>query len=268
MTLTPRLAFVTVVATLAYLGLAVLGWGGVRAFFSHPALIALAIVLFALAGVALFSRGNLSPGEREDRANRWVIAAFGLIGVLAAYLPAYTDRMEFWTFDGNTVRWLGVVLFAAGGALRLWPVFVLGRRFSGLVAIQPRHALVTSGIYSVLRHPSYLGLLVSSLGWALAFRSGVGVLLTALIMPPLLVRIAAEERLLRTQIRRRLRRVPRPDVAAHSRALLTRVPSPSPAQNATARGSRAGQHGRRASHDRPTLARTRPPYRPDHRRHA
>ena len=81
----------------------------------------------------------------------------------------------------------------------MWPVFVLGRRFSGLVAIQPGHTLVTSGIYGVIRHPSYLGLLVNSLGWALAFRSGVGVLLTALMIPPLLARIRAEERLLRTQ---------------------------------------------------------------------
>jgi len=39
--------------------------------------------------------------------------------------------------DGDAVRWLGVALFALGGAIRLWPVFVLGDRFSGLVAIQP-----------------------------------------------------------------------------------------------------------------------------------
>jgi hypothetical protein len=30
----------------------------------------------------------LSPGEEEDRSNRWVIAAFSLIGLLIAYLPA------------------------------------------------------------------------------------------------------------------------------------------------------------------------------------
>lgn len=195
----PRLAFITIVASLAYLGLAILGWGGFAAFFSHPPLIALTIVICVLTGVALFSSGNLSPGVREDRANRWVIAAFALIGLLLAYLPAYTDWKGFWIIDGDAIRWLGVVLFAAGGALRLWPVFVLGRRFSGLVAIQPEHTLVTSGVYGVIRHPSYLGLLVSSLGWALAFRSGVGLLLAALLIPPLVVRIRAEERLLRTQ---------------------------------------------------------------------
>src|SRR5215471_12591352 len=199
MTPTPKVAFITVVATLAYLGLAILGWGSFAAFFSHPALIALTVVGFVLTGVALFSGGNLSPGEREDRGNRWVLAAFGVIGILLAYLPAYTDRKDFWTLDGDAIRWLGVVLSAAGGALRLWPVFVLGHRFSGLVAIQPKHTLVTSGVYGVIRHPSYLGLLVNALGWALAFRAGVGVLLTALMIPPLLARIHAEERLLHTQ---------------------------------------------------------------------
>jgi protein-S-isoprenylcysteine O-methyltransferase Ste14 len=68
-----------------------------------------------------------------------------------------------------------------------------------LVAIQPGHTLVTTGIYRIIRHPSYLGLLVNSLGWALAFRAGVGVLLTTLLMLPLLARIRAEEALLRTQ---------------------------------------------------------------------
>jgi protein-S-isoprenylcysteine O-methyltransferase Ste14 len=101
--------------------------------------------------------------------------------------------------DGDAIRRLGVVLFAAGGVLRIWPVFVLGNQFSGLMAIQPGHALVTSGVYGVVRHPSYLGLLVNSLGWALAFRSGVGVPLTALLIPPLVARIRAEERLLGSQ---------------------------------------------------------------------
>jgi len=198
MTPTPRLAFTTMAATLAYLGLAVLGWGGFAAFFSHPVLIALAITLFVLSGVALFSGGNLSPGVREDRANRWVLVVFGVTGLLQAFLPASTDRKGFWTLDEDAIRWLGIVLFA-GGALRIWPVFVLGRRLSGLVAIQPGHTLVTRGVYGVIRHPSYLGLLVNSLGWALAFRSVVGVLLTALLIPPLLARIRAEERLLRAQ---------------------------------------------------------------------
>ncbi len=199
MAFSPLTALIIMLSTFGYLGLAVLGGGGFAAFFSHPALVALSILLVLMAGISMLSRGNLSSGEREDRSNRWVLVAFIIIGLLAGYLPAYSDRKEFLAVDGEIIRWVGVVLFAAGGALRIWPVFVLGRRFSGLVAIQPGHTLVTTGIYGIVRHPSYLGLLVNMLGWALAFRSGVGVLLTALVIPPLLARIRAEEVLLRAQ---------------------------------------------------------------------
>lgn len=194
-----KLALGTIFSTLVYFALTILGAGGWTRFFSHPPLIALTIVLFVLAAISLFTEGNVSPGEHEDRTNRWVFIPFSVLGLLAGYLPAYTDRKDFWTFDGDTVRWLGVALFIVGGALRIWPVFVLGRRFSGLVAIQPGHTLVTTGIYGVIRHPSYLGMMVNALGWSLAFRSGVGVLLTALLIPPIIARIRSEERLLLSQ---------------------------------------------------------------------
>lgn len=195
----PKLVVFSVVTTAAYLALAILGFGGWDAFFSHPPLVALAVVTVLTVVAAAFTQCNLSSGEREDRSNRWVLAAFGVIGLASGYLPAYTDRIGFRTFDGDSVRSLGVVLYAGGMVLRLWPVFMLGRRFSGLVAIQPGHSLLTTGIYRVIRHPSYLGMLVLSLGWALAFRSGVGVLLVILMIVPVIGRINAEEQLLRSQ---------------------------------------------------------------------
>jgi protein-S-isoprenylcysteine O-methyltransferase Ste14 len=188
-----------IVGSAAYYSLGILGWGGFARFFAHPALVALTIAGAGLAIVSFFAGGSLSPGVREDRSNRWVIWAFGILGLINGYLPAYTDRIDFWTIDGDTVRWLGVVLFVVGGAIRVWPVFVLGHRFSGLVAIQPGHELVTTGIYSVIRHPSYLGLVTNSLGWSLAFRSGVGIAITVLLVPPLIARIRAEEALLSSQ---------------------------------------------------------------------
>jgi protein-S-isoprenylcysteine O-methyltransferase Ste14 len=189
----------SIVGSALYLGLAVLGWGGFAAFFSNPARIALAVVTLLIGVAAFFAGGSLSSGVREDRSNRWVSVALTIIGLVAGYLPALTDRLNFWTINGDAVRWLGVALYAVGGALRLWPVYVLGYRFSGLVAIQPGHALVTTGIYNVIRHPSYLGLFVNALGWALAFRSVVGVLLALLTLGPLVGRIVAEERLLQSQ---------------------------------------------------------------------
>lgn len=185
--------------TVLYLAMAILGWDGFAAFFCRPAFIALTIVMAALGIAAVFAGGNLSPGVREDRDNRWVLIFFFSIGIASGYVPALTDRLDIWTIDGNGVRWPGVILFGLGGALRLWPVYVLGDRFSGLVAIQPGHQLVTTGIYSHIRNPSYLGLLVNALGWSLAFRSGIGVLMTAALISPLIARMHAEERLLASE---------------------------------------------------------------------
>lgn len=180
----------------AYLGLAIYGFGGFTAFFAQPPLTALAVSLLVITVAALFAGGGLSTGEREDRSNRWVLVPFTVIGLALGFVPAYTDRIGFLTIDGDAIRWLGIVLFTIGGALRIWPVYVLGNRFSGLVAIQQGHRLVTSGIYAAIRHPSYAGLLLNCIGWSLAFRSGVGLIMSALLVPPLLSRIRSEEALL------------------------------------------------------------------------
>jgi protein-S-isoprenylcysteine O-methyltransferase Ste14 len=191
-----RLAALTVLSLAAYLGLAIAGAGGAGRFFSHPPLIAVTVVTVALGSAALFSEAHVGSGVREDRSNRWVIAALTALGLIDAYLPAYTDRIDFLTFGGDIVRWLGFFLYTAGGLLRIAPVFVLGGRFSGLVAIQPGHRLVTTGLYGVIRYPSYLGLFLLAAGWGLAFRSGVGVAIAVLMLVVVLARIKSEERLL------------------------------------------------------------------------
>jgi protein-S-isoprenylcysteine O-methyltransferase Ste14 len=188
-----------IAGSLAYLALAVVGAGGIAIFVSRPQFIAAALITLALSIAGAFTHGGIRSGEREDRGNRWVPLALAIIGLLDGYFPAYADHIGFWTLDGNALRWLGVVLLGGGGVLRIWPVYVLGRRFSGLVAIQPGHELVTVGVYGLIRHPSYLGLLVGTLGWAFVLDSGVGVLLTGLILVPLLARIASEEALLESQ---------------------------------------------------------------------
>jgi protein-S-isoprenylcysteine O-methyltransferase Ste14 len=179
-------------------GLAIAGWGGWNAFFAHRPFQALAWVCVALVVLAMFSGSSgLSSGQEEDSKNRWVLAAFMGIALAAAYFSSFTDRIGFWTLDGNAMRWTGVVVCGAGGLLRLIPVFVLRRRFSGLVAIQEGHTLETRGIYGFVRNPSYLGMMVTAVGWAMAFRSVVGIILAFAQLIPLVARIRSEERILR-----------------------------------------------------------------------
>ena len=103
--------------------LAIVGWGGWVAFFAPRALVWLGVVSVAFLVWAMFSDGNMSTGEREDKENRWVLTAFGRLSLLTAYLPAYTDRVGFWTLDGDGIRWVGVAVFSVGCGVRMWPVY-------------------------------------------------------------------------------------------------------------------------------------------------
>ena len=96
--------------------------------------------------------------------------------------------------DGDAVRYFGLFLFFAGSLLRLAAVFVLGRRFSGLVAIQPDHQLKTDGLYRFIRHPSYTGPIASMIGLVLIFRSAIGLIFVILLFLFLVSRMNDEER--------------------------------------------------------------------------
>ena len=190
------LVALTLVQLVVTLALSALGWGGWIPLVAHPARAAFValMLVFVLAGLA--SPVNLSSGDREDTANRRIFlpAMVGLL--LLTWLMPWMDRRDIWTIDGDVARYSGVMLLVLGGVLRIWPMFVLGRRFSGLVAIQSGHELVTGGPYRYVRHPSYLGMMLGLVGWTLVFRSSVGLIASALGLPLLIERIDAEEALL------------------------------------------------------------------------
>ena len=104
-----------------------------------------------------FTDVNLSSGEREDRSNRWIFIPLLVIGLMIAYLPAYTERTGHGFLMAMSFAGLACFFMWSEARCGIRPIFVLGRRFSGLVAIQPGHELVTDDVYRIIRHPSYLG---------------------------------------------------------------------------------------------------------------
>jgi protein-S-isoprenylcysteine O-methyltransferase Ste14 len=176
-----------------YFGLAAWGWGGWTELLAHPARAWACVVVVLMSVAALFTGLNLGGLKRADSRGRWLLAPFTLIALALAWLPAYTDRRDLGTLDGDAVRYLGLALLSVGGVLRVGPMFVLGRRFTWPLASQEEHRLVTDGFYRFIRHPSYLGALLGGIGWVLVFRSGIGLLLFVLLVPMFIGIIRAEE---------------------------------------------------------------------------
>ncbi len=63
---------------------------------------------------------------------------------------------------------LAVILMVIGLAITLWARVVLGRNWSGSVTHKENHELVETGPYRFVRHPIYTGLLLMTVGTAMA----------------------------------------------------------------------------------------------------
>jgi protein-S-isoprenylcysteine O-methyltransferase Ste14 len=180
--------------TLPFLALVVWGWGDWRTFFSHP--VRIGIILLAFAGAIAFGfsgSSSVGVGRREDASSRWLFLPLIIVGIAFAWLPPRLDRLDLWTIDSDAVRYLGLIVTAIGGYIRVATVFELGPRFTIFVAVQSDHHLKTDGFYRFVRHPSYFGALLAMIGWALVFRSIAGVILTGMMLILIIVRIRAEE---------------------------------------------------------------------------
>ena len=143
------------------------------------------------------SRGSTSAAASGPTREGWWIL-FPVAGVVlgSAWLASYADRHDLGTLGGEAVRYLGLACLAAGGTLRVGPMFLLGPRFTWPLASQSGHPLLTTGLYRLIRHPSYAGGLLGMAGWSLVFRSGIGLVLTLLVVPAVVAVIREEEGLL------------------------------------------------------------------------
>jgi protein-S-isoprenylcysteine O-methyltransferase Ste14 len=118
------------------------------------------------------------------------------ISFVGASLLAFAAASIFDSLDigGWAPLIVGVILIAAGIALRLWAILTLGRFFRRIVVIQEGHRVVTEGPYRYVRHPSYSGALLSMLGIGIAIGNVLSILI-CLVVPALgyISRIPTEE---------------------------------------------------------------------------
>ncbi|MEU5421600.1 methyltransferase family protein [Streptomyces sp. NPDC001407] len=154
---------------------------------------------WAAAELALQARQRLRSGRTERSEWRSLLVIWLLFGggVAAAMFTRHAVTALSYPTHGQVLRAVVLAVVWAGIALRLWSIIALGRFFRATVHIQQGHRLVSSGPYRWVRHPSYSGMLLGLLGFAVLVGNALSWLVFAVCaLAAMAYRIRVEERML------------------------------------------------------------------------
>jgi protein-S-isoprenylcysteine O-methyltransferase Ste14 len=180
-----------------------LGWGldAWREYFGNPeraSVIVLALVAGATILVLDLDFDVLRPGQLKLGHQSLLLIVLTVASVVLLWFLPHSDRRQILTISHPALwRGVGLALCTIGVLVRLLALAKLAKQFSAYVTLQEGHELVQSGIYSAIRHPLYLSLLLLGPGFALVFRSLLVWPVLAVTLAFIGSRIHQEERLLR-----------------------------------------------------------------------
>lgn len=149
-------------------------------------------------------RARLRPGPGQPLADKLLLYAFTTgYAVMLIVSSADGSRWHVWPARAPlpVISWMGLAVFAAGWwlVLRALETNAFAVR---VVRPQPErgHRVIDTGVYRVVRHPMYAGLVAVMIGVPLWLGSTLGLLLAAAPIATLALRILVEERVLREHV--------------------------------------------------------------------
>lgn len=143
------------------------------------------------------ARRQMGEPSDFDKKQRWVYLAGAVYVPVLVVVPSW----EYANFVGPIPRdgplaWAGLILFAFGILLLAAAMHALGKLYTSYLGIQHEHRLVTAGVYKYIRHPGYLGEVISMFSVGLSLSSIVGLVLAIVSLFLVLMRIRPEEDML------------------------------------------------------------------------
>ena len=137
-----------------------------------------------------WQKGATTPSQRG-----WWLAA-GMCAIAANLVMRYAPRIApaAEIRPGAAAFGLGMMVLLCGIGLRAWSFRTLGQYFTFTVKVSPGQAVVSDGPYRLLRHPSYTGLMLITIGLGLASANWLALAVTtATWLSMILWRIRIEE---------------------------------------------------------------------------
>lgn len=147
--------------------------------------------------LVVVTRTRRKDGHVRDRGSMLILWLTIFFSITAAEsIPPMLPASVF--LHGHGIRYAAFAAMIAGLLIRWTAIFSLGKAFSVNVAIRATQTLYRAGLYRVVRHPSYSGMMLCLVSVALSERNWISA--AVLLLPTtaaLLYRIHVEEAALR-----------------------------------------------------------------------
>lgn len=146
---------------------------------------------------SLLRSGSGDKKGQDKGTKRFIWVTIAIANSLAVFIAII---FKFPVSSSVIVSYIGLVVIVLGMVLRFMAIWTLGRYFTVDVTIRENHKLKKDGLYSILRHPSYSGSVLSFIGFGLSLNNWLSLfIVSVLVTMAMLRRIKVEEKLLTDQ---------------------------------------------------------------------
>ena len=185
-----------VMAALLFLPAGTLDYWQAWAFLAVFGVSALAITLYLMKKdpKLLERRVQAGPTAEKERSQKIIQSISTVMFIAMLVVPALDHRFK-WSPVPGSVSVVGDALVALG-FLIIFFVYKENTFASATIEIHPGQKVISTGLYSLVRHPMYMGALFLFVGMPLSLGSWRGIFVFLFFMPALLWRIIDEEKLL------------------------------------------------------------------------
>jgi protein-S-isoprenylcysteine O-methyltransferase Ste14 len=147
-------------------------------FSSWEALIFWGVFIWAFAPeMRITTRALSATSKAQDAGSAYLISIANGVTIFAAFIISFLPWFRI--PHPHIAFYVGTALLLAGSLLRRWCWRMLGKYFTGAVAVVSDQPVVDSGPYRWVRHPSYTGGTAMLIGIGVALGSWVSVALFA-----------------------------------------------------------------------------------------
>ena len=156
------------------------------------------IYLLAKNPAALQRRMHAGPGAETRTVQKIIIGASFLLVPGVMVFSAFDHRFG-WSNVPNTVSVIGLVLVGIGLSLSQLVVIQNGYA-AATITVEDSQQIVSTGLYALVRHPLYVGVVILTAGVPLALGSWWGLLILIPCLAGLAARIRDEEKMLEEEL--------------------------------------------------------------------